>query len=50
VGAQGIQLHGGIGMTEEYAVGHYYKKLIAFEKRYGDTEYHVGRYLQNEAG
>lgn len=49
VGAQGIQLHGGIGMTEEYAVGHYYKKLIAFEKRYGDTEYHVGRYLQNEA-
>jgi alkylation response protein AidB-like acyl-CoA dehydrogenase len=49
VGAQGIQLHGGIGMTEEYAVGHYYKKLIAFEKRYGDTEFHVGRYLQNEA-
>lgn len=49
VGAQGIQLHGGIGMTEEYAVGHYYKKLIAFEKRHGDTEYHVGRYLQNEA-
>lgn len=49
VGAQGIQLHGGIGMTEEYAVGHYYKKLIAFEKRYGDTEYHVERYLQNEA-
>lgn len=48
VGAQGIQLHGGIGMTEEYAVGHYYKKLIAFEKRYGDTEFHVGRYLQNE--
>jgi len=49
VGAQGIQLHGGIGMTEEYSVGHYYKKLIAFEKRYGDTEYHVERYLQNEA-
>ena len=48
VGAQGIQLHGGIGMTEEYAVGHYYKKLIAFEKRFGDTEYHVSRYLQHE--
>ena len=44
VGAQGIQLHGGIGMTEEYAVGHYYKKLIAFEKRFGDTEHHVSRY------
>ena len=48
VGAQGIQLHGGIGMTEEYAVGHYYKKLIAFEKRFGDTEFHITRYLQNE--
>ena len=45
VGAQGIQLHGGIGMTEEYAVGHYYKRLIALEKRFGDTEYHVSRYL-----
>ena len=48
VGAQGIQLHGGIGMTEEYAVGHYYKKLIAFEKRFGDSEYHLSRYLQHE--
>jgi alkylation response protein AidB-like acyl-CoA dehydrogenase len=48
VGAQGIQLHGGIGMTDEYAVGHYYKKLIAFEKRFGDTEFHVARYLRNE--
>ena len=46
VGGQGIQLHGGIGMTEEYAVGHYYKKLIAFEKRFGDIEYHTARYLQ----
>ena len=35
-------------MTEEYAVGHYYKKLIGFEKRFGDTEHHVSRYLQNE--
>ncbi len=50
VGAQGIQLHGGIGMTEEYSVGHYYKKLIALEKRFGDTEYHVSRYLSGDAG
>jgi alkylation response protein AidB-like acyl-CoA dehydrogenase len=49
VGGQGIQLHGGIGMTEEYAVGHYYKKLVAFEKRYGDTDYHVSRYIANQA-
>lgn len=45
VGAQGIQLHGGIGMTEEHSIGHYYKKLVAFEKRFGDTEFHVSRYL-----
>ena len=45
VGAQGIQLHGGIGMTEEHSIGHYYKKLVALEKRFGDTEFHVSRYL-----
>jgi alkylation response protein AidB-like acyl-CoA dehydrogenase len=48
VGAQGIQLHGGIGMTEEHSIGHYYKKLVALEKRFGDSEYHVSRYLQHE--
>jgi alkylation response protein AidB-like acyl-CoA dehydrogenase len=46
VGTQGIQLHGGIGMTEEYAVGHYYKKLVAFEKRYGDCDFHTERFMQ----
>ncbi len=48
VGAQGIQLHGGIGMTEEHSIGHYYKKLVAFEKRFGDTEFHVSRYLEED--
>jgi alkylation response protein AidB-like acyl-CoA dehydrogenase len=43
VGAQGIQLHGGVGMTDEYAVGHYFKRLIAIEKAFGDTDYHVKR-------
>lgn len=47
VGGQGIQLHGGIGLTEEYAMGHYYKKLVAFEKTYGDTEWHLRRYIAN---
>jgi alkylation response protein AidB-like acyl-CoA dehydrogenase len=46
VGAQGIQLHGGIGMTEEYAVGHYYKKLVVFGKRHGDVDFHASRFLQ----
>jgi alkylation response protein AidB-like acyl-CoA dehydrogenase len=43
VGAQGIQLHGGVGMTDEYAIGHYFKRLIAIEKAFGDTDYHVKR-------
>jgi alkylation response protein AidB-like acyl-CoA dehydrogenase len=43
VGSQGIQLHGGIGMTQEYAVGHYFKKLVAFEKTYGDGDWHLDR-------
>ena len=50
VGAQGIQLHGGIGMTDEYAVGHYYKKLLAFDKRYGDADFHMDRFLQLQSG
>ncbi|MDB6107905.1 MAG: hypothetical protein JWO52_7904 [Gammaproteobacteria bacterium] len=43
VGEQGIQLHGGVGMTEEYPVGHYFKRLIALEKAFGDVDYHLER-------
>ena len=43
VGGLGIQLHGGIGMTDEYRVGHYFKHLVVFEKLYGDTEYHLSQ-------
>lgn len=50
IGTQGIQLHGGIGMTEEYAVGHYYKKLVLFGKRYGDTDFHTSRFLESSTG
>jgi alkylation response protein AidB-like acyl-CoA dehydrogenase len=47
VGAQGIQLHGGIGLTEEYSIGHYFKKLTAFEKIWGDAEWHLSRFVAN---
>lgn len=43
VGEQGIQLHGGVGMTDEYQVGNYYKRLIALEKAFGDVDYHLER-------
>lgn len=44
VGSQGIQLHGGVGMTEEYQVGHYFKKLVTLEKLFGDGDYHIERF------
>jgi len=46
VGAQGIQLHGGIGVTEEYPVGHYFKRLIAFETRHGTAAAQVQRFAE----
>jgi alkylation response protein AidB-like acyl-CoA dehydrogenase len=45
VGGQGIQLHGGIGVTDEYQVGHYYKRLLVLEKRYGDADWHLERFV-----
>ena len=44
VGQQGIQLHGGIGMTEEYAAGHYFKRLTMIDRTFGDTDYHLERF------
>ncbi len=44
VGAQAIQLHGSIAMTAEYAAGHYYTHLLAFEKLYGDADWHLDRF------
>ncbi|HEX8592412.1 MAG TPA: acyl-CoA dehydrogenase [Pseudomonas sp.] len=41
VASQGIQLHGGIGTTDEYAVGHHYKAAVMFEKRFGDNDFHL---------
>lgn len=43
VTGQGIQLHGGIGVTDEYAIGHYYKALLTLEQRFGDSEIHLDR-------
>ncbi|MCY1377565.1 pimeloyl-CoA dehydrogenase, small subunit [compost metagenome] len=40
VTGQGIQLHGGIGMTEEYAVGHYYKRAVVADLLLGSSDRH----------
>ncbi len=44
VGQQSIQLHGGIGMTDEYAAGHYFKRLTMIDRSFGDGDYHLKRY------
>ena len=43
VGQQAIQLHGGVGMTMELKIGHYFKRLTMIENTFGDTDYHLRR-------
>jgi pimeloyl-CoA dehydrogenase small subunit len=49
VGQQSIQLHGGIGMTMEAKIGHYFKRLTMIESAFGDTDYHLRR-VTNSGG
>jgi pimeloyl-CoA dehydrogenase small subunit len=41
VGQQAIQLHGGIGMTMEYKVGHYFKRVTMIDTMFGDADHHL---------
>jgi alkylation response protein AidB-like acyl-CoA dehydrogenase len=44
IGQQAVQLHGGMGMTDELNVSHYFKRLLAFELRCGTTDQHLESY------
>lgn len=46
VGQQAVQLHGGMGMTEELAIGHYFKRLTALQFEFGSTDHHLTRYAE----
>ena len=53
VGQNSVQLHGGIGVTDEYAGSHYFKKLTQLELVFGDTLHHLGEVserMQDTAG
>jgi alkylation response protein AidB-like acyl-CoA dehydrogenase len=53
VGQNSVQLHGGIGVTDEYVGSHYFKKLTQLELSYGDTLHHLGEVsarMQDTAG
>jgi len=41
IGQEAVQLHGGIGMTMEYAVGHYFKRMTMIDQMYGDADHHL---------
>ncbi|MEO8804443.1 MAG: acyl-CoA dehydrogenase family protein [Burkholderiaceae bacterium] len=44
VGQSATQLHGGMGMTDEMACGHYFKRLTAIDMTWGNTDHHVECY------
>ena len=46
VGQQSVQLHGGIGVTDEYVGSHYFKSLTQLEMSWGDTLHHLGQVSQ----
>lgn len=41
IGQESIQMHGGIGMTEDYPAGHYFRRLTMIEMLFGDTRHHI---------
>jgi len=44
VARQGIQLHGGIGCTDEHDVGLYFKRMQALSQMLGDEQHHLARF------
>jgi pimeloyl-CoA dehydrogenase small subunit len=49
VSQSAVQMHGGIGMTEEYAVGHYFRRCMVIERLWGDPAYYLAK-LADEVG
>jgi pimeloyl-CoA dehydrogenase small subunit len=46
VGQEAVQLHGGMGMTDELNVGHYFKRLTMIDTQFGNVDYQLKRYSQ----
>lgn len=45
VGQNAVQLHGGMGMTEELRVAHYFKRLTVIDSQFGNTDHHLTRFV-----
>jgi alkylation response protein AidB-like acyl-CoA dehydrogenase len=50
VGRNAVQLHGGIGMTDEYAIGHYYRRLFVIAGQFGGETLHLRRMASGDGG
>jgi pimeloyl-CoA dehydrogenase small subunit len=50
VGQNAIQLHGGMGMTDEMAIGHYFKRATMIESAFGSVDHHLARYERLSLG
>ena len=48
IAEQAIQLHGGMGMSDELNVGHYFKRISAINIQFGDPTYHLMRYARQD--
>jgi alkylation response protein AidB-like acyl-CoA dehydrogenase len=46
IGQEGVQLHGGMGMTDDMAVGHYFKRLTMIDMMFGNTDHHMRRFAR----
>jgi alkylation response protein AidB-like acyl-CoA dehydrogenase len=44
IGENAVQLHGGMGMTEELRVGHYFKRLLVIDSQFGNADYHLQKF------
>lgn len=45
IGQQAVQMHGGMGMTNEMSISHYFKRLTAIEMTLGSTDHHLSRFI-----
>lgn len=50
IGQEAIQIHGGNGMTDEYAIGHYFKRLTIFDSEFGNIDHHMKRHIALASG
>lgn len=50
VGQQAVQLHGGMGMTDELIISHYFKRLTAIDLTFGDTDFHTQQFIGATTG